>query len=57
MKFDLEEKYGMWMVVDASTREVAKLNGTFLEGLSLDDADDLVDLLNGIEAKRPPKSN
>lgn len=57
MKFDLEEKYGMWMVVDASTREVVKLNDRFLEGLSLEDADDLVDLLNATEANRPPKNN
>jgi len=53
MTFDIEENNGSWSVVDQDG-EVAIVNDTALEGLDLDDADDLADLLNLIESTRPP---
>ena len=35
-----------WTVFDATTGQVARVNGVAQTGLDLDDADDLVDLLN-----------
>jgi hypothetical protein len=56
MPYDIEQGLsGLWNVIDVTTGEVVKLNGSFMEGLELDDADDLADILNHIEAERPPK--
>jgi hypothetical protein len=42
-----------WAVYDATTGRVAEVSGSPQTGLSADDADDLVDMLNRIEATRP----
>lgn len=60
MKFDTEKKRGKaskgkaWRVIDVATGEVVRVNGVLQDGLDLDDADDLADALNYIEATRPP---
>ena len=41
-----------WSVYDATTGRVAEVSGSPQTGLSADDADDLVDMLNRIEATR-----
>lgn len=53
MTFDIDKIGEAWCVVD-QTGAIATLNDIFLYNLDMDDADDLVDLLNWIEATRPP---
>lgn len=51
---DIDEASGSWSVIDQDTGEVAFLNDLPLDGMDLDDADDMADLLNLIESTRPP---
>jgi hypothetical protein len=45
-----------WTVYDVETGHPAEVNGSLQVGLPLEDADDLADLLNGIDAKRAKAS-
>ncbi len=47
------EESGGWAVYDSTTGGVAEINGSPHTGLSAADADDMVDMLNRIEASRP----
>lgn len=49
MPYDIEEREDGWAVVDAATREPAVVNGIVQTGKDIQDADDLVDLLNLME--------
>lgn len=49
MPYDIEEREDGWAVVDAATREVAVVNGIPQTNKDIQDADDLVDLLNLME--------
>ena len=49
MPYDVERREDGWAVVDAATREVAVVNGIRQTGKDIEDADDLVDLLNLME--------
>jgi hypothetical protein len=42
-----------WMVIDTATGEPVTVNDVKLIALQLEDADDLADLLNRIDANRP----
>lgn len=53
--YDIEKRDDGWAVVSVDTGETALVNGVLQCSMSLDDADDLADLLNGIEADRPVK--
>lgn len=35
-----------WVVIDTKTGQVAKFKDRFMEGMTLEDADDMADLLN-----------
>jgi hypothetical protein len=52
-RYDVERRHGMYVVVDVETGLIAKVNDRWLEGLSVEDADDMADLLNREEANRP----
>jgi len=41
-----------WAVFDTTTGALAAVNGSSSSGLSLEDADDMVDMLNRIEARK-----
>jgi hypothetical protein len=43
---------GCWTLYDATTGLPATVNGTILHGLCLEDADDLVDLLNRLHVEQ-----
>lgn len=49
MPYDIEKRQDGWAVVDAATREVAVINGIPQTNKDVEDADDLVDLLNLME--------
>lgn len=49
MPYDVERREDGWAVVDAATREVAVVNGIRQTRKDIEDADDLVDLLNLME--------
>lgn len=51
MPYDIEKRQDGWAVVDAATREVAVVNGIPQTNKDIEDADDLVDLLNLMEAE------
>lgn len=55
MPYDIEEREDGWAVVDAATREVAVVNGIPQTGKDIEDADDLVDLLNLMEREAGTK--
>ena len=44
--YDMRPDDAGWTVFDAATGQVARVNGVAQTGLDLDNADDLVDLLN-----------
>lgn len=44
--YDMRPDDAGWTVFDAATGQAARVNGVTQTGLDLDDADDLVDLLN-----------
>lgn len=43
---------GTWLVRDRFTGTPATYDGELLDGLEMDEADDLVDLLNALDRKR-----
>ncbi|TPL21101.1 hypothetical protein FJ945_20530 [Mesorhizobium sp. B2-4-9] len=52
-RFDLRKKQdGTWTVFDVFTGQPADVYGTPAEGLEMEYADDLVDLLNAADMKR-----
>lgn len=57
MPYDIEERDGGFAVVHADTREIALVDGIPQTGLDVQDADDLVDLLNLMELRKPAKLN
>jgi len=54
-RFEMRKVATGWAVFEKGTGEVARVNDVPLTGLSLDDADDLVDLLNRLERQRPAR--
>lgn len=53
IRYDMrKEKDGTWTVFDIFTGEPAKVNDVPQEGLEMEQADDLVDLLNYLYVKR-----
>lgn len=57
MPYDIEEREGGFAVVSADTGEVALVDGVPQTGLDVQDADDLVDLLNLLESQKPARLN
>ena len=57
MPYDIEERDGGYAVVHADTGEVALVDGVPQTGLDVQDADDLVDLLNLMESQKPARLN
>lgn len=57
MRFEARENLGMWMVMDSTTGEIAKVNDTWMESMNEHDAVLMAELLNKIEATRTPKNN
>ncbi len=51
-RYRIEKTRLGWSVIDAQTRMPAKVQGVPQEGLSLEDADDLADLLSHLEAQK-----
>lgn len=51
LRYDVREDMdGTWSVIDVNTNDPVVVNDTMLEGLvDVDDADDLVDILNKID--------
>jgi hypothetical protein len=43
---------GYWMICDIETGEIAKVNDTWLDMLTIEEADDAVDLLNRLDAEQ-----
>ena len=53
MRYEMKKVSGVeaWVVVDTTTGLTAVVNGAPQIGLTLDDADDLTDLLNRLDAE------
>lgn len=53
-RYDLRkyEDEDTWSVIEVTTGSVVVVNDTLLDGLDLDTADDLVDLLNRIDRQK-----
>ena len=50
--YDIREDAEGWSIVDHATGAVALVNGVTQTSLGLEDADDLLDLLNRLEEER-----
>ncbi len=51
-RYNIQTGPNGWTVYDTATRLPAKVNGIIQIGLSLEDADDLADLLNRLHAEQ-----
>lgn len=52
-RYDMRKQpNGLWTVYDIFTGQPAWVNGVELRGLDIEEADDLVDLLNGMYVRR-----
>jgi hypothetical protein len=49
VRYDIRPDRDGWTIYDRTTGETAVIEGFVSAGLSLDDADDLVDLLNTLD--------
>lgn len=56
MTYDMIQTAGGWAIVDQNG-VVAVVNGTALVGLDIEDADDLVDLLNTLAREAPAQKH
>lgn len=54
MRYEMREQDDGWIVWDTMTDTPAVIGGRRQEGLSLSDADDVADLLNGEWSKEKP---
>jgi hypothetical protein len=53
IKYDMRERNGKYEVFDVTSDEVAYAYGYRLADLTYNQADDFVDLLNGMEYQKP----
>jgi len=51
-RYDIKPDGNGWTVYDTATRLAAEVNGRIQVGLSLEDADDLADLLNRLHVEQ-----
>ena len=51
-RYNMQRNARGWMVYDTTTSHPAELGGAVLFGLSVEDADDLVDLLNRLDVEQ-----
>ncbi|HZP21433.1 MAG TPA: hypothetical protein VFB16_14655 [Bauldia sp.] len=56
-RYEMRQDEHGWTVFDRSTGKTAEVNGVPQHGLVVDDADDLVDLLNRLEIERAGSTN
>lgn len=53
MPYEMVERPDGWAIVNSVTKAVAEVNDVSQTGLDIEEADDLVDLLNLMEAEKP----
>lgn len=53
IKYDMRERNGKYEVFDVASDEVSYAYGYRLADLTYNQADDFVDLLNGMESQKP----
>ena len=51
-RYDIKPDDSGWTVYDTATSQAAAVNGVTQSGLSLEDADDLADLLNRLHVEQ-----
>jgi hypothetical protein len=51
-RYDIRSELGGWTVYDIRTGSAAVINDVLQNGLPLEDADDLADLLNRLETEK-----
>jgi hypothetical protein len=56
-RYDIKPEGDSWTVYDTTTGLVAEVNDVVQVGLSLEDADDLADLLNRLGAEQSAKAS
>ena len=56
-RYDIKPEGDSWTVYDTSTGLPAEVNDVVQVGLSLEDADDLADLLNRLHAEQSAKAS
>jgi len=56
-RYDIKPEGDSWTVYDTTTGLPAEVNDVVQVGLSLEDADDLADLLNRLQAEQSAKAS
>jgi hypothetical protein len=56
-RYDIKPEGDSWTVYDTTTGLPAEVNDVIQVGLSLEDADDLADLLNRLDAEQSAKAS
>jgi hypothetical protein len=53
--YDIVERDGGWAIIDTRTGKIAEIDGVEQRDLDIQDADDLVDMLNRFERQKPER--